>query len=359
MRHGLSFLPDATPSEKSAADYFGDAMALAVEADRAGLASVKMTEHYLRAYGGYCPSPLAFLAAVAARTQRVRLITGCILPAFHHPLQIAAETAMVDALSAGRLEVGFARAYLPYEFDAFRVPLDESRERYEAAIRAVLALWTHERVTMETPFFAFVDATSLPRPTQRPHPPVWAAAVRSRQSFAWIGEQGFRLLVTPSFEPLDALADRIAIYREAFCPREPGATPHVAISLPLFIADSPSDASAEGEHFLARYLDTWADAAESWHHVKSGDYPGYTGMAYGIRSSSPDRLRRQGNVVIGSPDEVVDRIAHIAERLAVQEWLWQVDFGAMPLALSRRTVVHLTEHVLPRLGETARLPPTA
>src|SRR6185312_9074176 len=104
----------------------------------AGFDYVKMTEHYLGNYGGYCPSPLTFLAAVAGQTSRIRLMTGCVLPAFHHPVQLAAHTAMLDALSGGRLDVGFARAWLPYEFQALGVPLDSSRDRFEATIRAVL-----------------------------------------------------------------------------------------------------------------------------------------------------------------------------------------------------------------------------
>src|SRR5438067_12875426 len=112
MQFGLSFLPDATPRTKSPADYYRDAVEFSVKADQAGLQFVKMTEHYLHAYGGYCPSPIAFLSGVATRTRRIRLLTGGILPVFHHPLQLAAETSMLDAISGGRAEVGFARAYL-------------------------------------------------------------------------------------------------------------------------------------------------------------------------------------------------------------------------------------------------------
>ena len=79
MRHGLSFLPDADEDGIPAADYYDMVLDLSVLADDAGLTHVKMTEHYLRPYGGYCPSPLTFLAAVAARTTRIRLMTGCPL----------------------------------------------------------------------------------------------------------------------------------------------------------------------------------------------------------------------------------------------------------------------------------------
>ncbi len=138
MQHGISFLPDSTGEEKSASDYFEEALALCDYADNNGIDSIKTTEYYLHPYGGYCPNPLSFLSAVASRTKNVRLMTGCLLPAFHHPIQIASETSAVDALSRGRLDVGFARAYLPYEFEAFGINIDESRQCYTETIDAEL-----------------------------------------------------------------------------------------------------------------------------------------------------------------------------------------------------------------------------
>src|SRR6266545_1095454 len=116
MQVGLSFLPDCRPHDKSGADYYRDALNLCRIADDAGFGYVKMTEHYLHPYGGYCPSPATFLAAVGAQTSSIRLMTGGVIPSYHHPVQLASQLAMVDALSGGRLDVGMARGYLPYEF---------------------------------------------------------------------------------------------------------------------------------------------------------------------------------------------------------------------------------------------------
>ncbi len=101
MFHGLSLLPDCVPETKAPHDYFRDVLLLSRLADQGGMSHVKMTEHYLGGYGGYCPSPLAFLSAVAAATSRIRLMTGCVLPVFHHPIRLASEAAMVDAISGG------------------------------------------------------------------------------------------------------------------------------------------------------------------------------------------------------------------------------------------------------------------
>ncbi|HEX6372879.1 MAG TPA: LLM class flavin-dependent oxidoreductase [Longimicrobium sp.] len=351
MEFGISFLPDAGPAVRAPADYFADALELAAMADAGGLRAVKMTEHYLHAYGGYCPSPLGFLAAVAARTDRIRLMTGCILPAFHHPLQIASDAAMVDALSGGRLEVGFARAYLPYEFAAFGVPLDESRARFEATIDAVVRLWTEPEVNVETPFFRLAAATSLPRPTQRPHPPVWCAAVRTPESFEWGGRRGFGLLVSALRAPDHALPGMIAAYRRTYRehhPHAPGGE-RVAISVPLFVAPSDARAARESTPYLRHYLGVWAGAAGAWEGVEGKDYPGYAGMAAVIRAATPEGMRRERSAVVGSPARVREVAQWLAEVVGVDEVLWQLDFGSMPHELASRSLALFLDEVLPHL----------
>jgi len=352
MDHGISFLPDAVPETKAAVEYYRDALRLCEIADREGLRRIKMTEHYLGGYGGYCPSPLTFLAAVAARTSQVRLMTGGILPSFHHPVQTASECAMVDAMSGGRLDVGFARGYLPYEFQCFGLDVDQSRDRFERGVDAIVRLWTEECVTMRNAFFAFQRATTLPRPVQRPHPPIWVAAVRSRRSFAWIGEKGFGLLVTTGLTPPEILADHIAIYRESYAPpiHNPGQAAHVTISLPLYVAPSDREASDEADAFLQHYLDVWAKAAEAWNTADSTDYPGYAGLAHAIRGASPAQLREQGCAIAGSPERARDLIQELCERVAVDAIVWQIDFGAMPREPAERSLRLFTSKVLPYMS---------
>jgi alkanesulfonate monooxygenase SsuD/methylene tetrahydromethanopterin reductase-like flavin-dependent oxidoreductase (luciferase family) len=149
MKCGLNFFPSCRPVWKSAEEYFREALDLCELADTLGYATVKIVEHYFRPYGGYSPSPLIFLAAAAQRTSHVRLVTGAVLPAFNHPLKLAAELALVDCISGGRLDAGFARASLPHEFEAFEVSMEESRPRFEEGIAVVFqetaVAWTGRR----------------------------------------------------------------------------------------------------------------------------------------------------------------------------------------------------------------------
>jgi alkanesulfonate monooxygenase SsuD/methylene tetrahydromethanopterin reductase-like flavin-dependent oxidoreductase (luciferase family) len=127
MKFGLNFFPSFRASDYSTAEYFAQCLSLAERADQLGFNSVKTVEHYFFDYGGHSPNPVVFLAAVAARTRRIRPITGAVIPAFNHPVKLAAELAVLDNLANGRLDVGFGRAFIPKEFEVFGVSMDESR----------------------------------------------------------------------------------------------------------------------------------------------------------------------------------------------------------------------------------------
>jgi predicted phage terminase large subunit-like protein len=97
MQFGLNFFPCVEPAEKSAEQYFREAIHLASLTDELGYTHVRQVEHYFKPYGGYSPNPLIFLTAVAQRTRKVRLITGAVLPALDCWRKQAATDEGVDA----------------------------------------------------------------------------------------------------------------------------------------------------------------------------------------------------------------------------------------------------------------------
>src|ERR1700726_1963443 len=206
MQFGVQFFPDVRPEEKSGEAYFQEALDLAEEADRLGFSHVRIVEHYFHYYGGYSPNPMLFLATAAERTRRARLVTGAILPVFNHPLKLAGEIGMLDAISGGRLDVGFARAFLPHEFRRFGRSPDESVARFREGIEQVELLLTRENVTHHGRFHTIENTTSLPRPTQRPRPKFYVAALNTPESFAFAGRMGYSVtaiaLVASRMRPL-------------------------------------------------------------------------------------------------------------------------------------------------------------
>jgi alkanesulfonate monooxygenase SsuD/methylene tetrahydromethanopterin reductase-like flavin-dependent oxidoreductase (luciferase family) len=171
MEFGMQFFPDVGEAQKSGAQYFDEALRLVELRDLYHYTHVRTVEHYFHPYGGYSPNPHVFLAAAAQRTKKARLITGAVLPAFNHPLKIAGEIGMLDAISNGRLECGFARAFLLHEYTCFGISLDESVARFDEGVEQVRRLLEEKNVTLQGRFHSFANVTSLPRPTQKPRPP--------------------------------------------------------------------------------------------------------------------------------------------------------------------------------------------
>src|ERR1700723_3551363 len=214
MQFGVQFFPDVRPEERSAEQYFREALDIAEEADRLGFSHIRIVEHYFHHYGGYSPNPVVFLAAAAQLTKTARLVTGAVLPAFNNPLKLAGELAMLDALCDGRLDIGFARAFLPHEFRRFGVSLDESRARFDEGMEQVRQLLEQENVTPAARFHDFRNVTSLPRPTQKPRPPFYVAALATKESFERAGTAGHGIMAIPMAG--GAMAELLGLYRGAW-----------------------------------------------------------------------------------------------------------------------------------------------
>ncbi len=197
MEFGIQFFPCVEPEVKSAADYWRECLHLAAVGEEVGFTSIRTVEHYFHPYGGYTPNPIVFLAAAAMVTKKARLQTGAVLPVFNNPLKLAGEIGMLDAISGGRLDVGFARAFLPHEFDRFGISMDESRERFTEGVEQIRLLLENENVTSDGKFHSFKNVTSLPRPTQKPRPPFWFATSSSPESFVNAGRLGHGLMTIP------------------------------------------------------------------------------------------------------------------------------------------------------------------
>jgi len=348
MNFGLNFFPSFRAADMSATEYFDQVLRLAERADQLGLSSIKTVEHYFHDYGGSTPNPIVLLSAIAARTRRVRLITGAVIPAFNHPVKLAGELAMLDNLCHGRLDVGVGRAFIPKEFEAFGVRLDESRARFEEGLEIMIRLWTEARVTYRGRFHILRDVRLLPRPVQTPHPPVWVAAIQSRESFVWAGTRGYHLMIVPYAGSMARVADLVAAYREAWqAAGHPPGGERIQSSLHCYLADSHRAAVEGYRGPMLRYLDVFAEAVDSWQGRESAEYAGYDKMVAGIASTTPESLLDQRAALVGTPAEAVELIRYHRTLFGEHEPSLQINFGGMAEAEARRTLELLAGSVMP------------
>ena len=349
MQVGIQFFPDIGPAEKSARDYWQEALRLVGLVDRYGYSHVRTVEHYFHPYGGYSPNPIVFLAAAAQITRHARLVTGAVLPVFGHPLKIAAELAMLDALCDGRLDAGFARAFLPHEFARFGIKLDDSRARFEEGVEQVRLLLEQENVSSTGRFHSFTNVTSLPRPTQQPRPPFFVAALATPESFAKAGAAGYGVMAIPMAG--GAMKDLIGTYREARARAGHEGPGTVMLAFHMLCHRNQDEAEAIARAPLNRYLRSLVAAAADWTDgAQSADYPGYDTVIAALSRETFETQVEKCAAWIGTPERILDTVATYRAQIGAFETAsLQVNFNDVPLAAAEDSMRLFGERVLPRL----------
>ena len=211
MQFGVQFFPSLDHTDKSAADYYAELLAIAEEAEKLGYRHARTVEHYFTRHGGDSPNPIVFLSAVSQRTRTMRLITAA-LPCSIIPSSLPGRSPCSTASPAGRLDVGFARAFLPHEFRRFGISPDELHARFREGLEQIELLLTQENASHRGQYHSFENVTSLPRPTQTPRPKFYIAATQTPELFEFAGRKGYSLMAIP-IGPLGSL---IELYRKAW-----------------------------------------------------------------------------------------------------------------------------------------------
>jgi alkanesulfonate monooxygenase SsuD/methylene tetrahydromethanopterin reductase-like flavin-dependent oxidoreductase (luciferase family) len=347
MEFGIQFFPSVGPELKSGAQYWSEALQLTQRAEELGFTNVRTVEHYFHPYGGYSPDPLIFLTAAAAVTRTIRLVTGAVLPVFNHPLKLAGQIGMVDAISNGRLEVGFARAFLPHEFARFGISMDESLARFDEGLEQVRRLLEEEDVTAHGRFHSFEKATSLPRPTQKPRPPFWIAALATKESFENAGRLGHYLMGIPLVG--QQMADLIKVYRDAWTAAGHPGGGRVMLAFHMFCAESGEEAAAIAREPLNIYLQSIVSAASGWMSgVASKDYPNYQKMIEIISKETFESQVEKGVAWIGTPDDIRKAIASYDRQVGgFESASLQVSFGMISQADAERSMTLFAREVMP------------
>src|SRR5919197_5832732 len=332
MRFGTYYFLQAPPT-LTHADVFRREIEQMAWAEELGFDSVWLTEHHFIEYG-LSVSPAVPAAAAAMRTRRVRIgLAAAILP-FHDPVRLAEELAMVDILSGGRLDVGVGRGNRPVEFEGYRVPQIESRERFEEALGILIRAWTLERFAYEGRHYSIPEVRVIPKPIQRPHPPLWVVCV-SPDTIEATALRGLPMLNSILRGPVDQLVSQRDTYVKA-CKKGGRSDAEIAsllgrwgVSRHIYVA--PSDAQAQAE---TRDAEMWYQDAlrrflipENIDRVHPLLQPGFRTMAERFAKISWEQLVAE-TLAVGSPDTVAAKIEEM-QRLGVGEVLCWMNFGGL------------------------------
>jgi alkanesulfonate monooxygenase SsuD/methylene tetrahydromethanopterin reductase-like flavin-dependent oxidoreductase (luciferase family) len=311
-------------------------------ADAGGFDIVWAAEHHALEMT-IAPGPFQLLAHLAARTSRIRLGTAVVVAPYWHPIKLAGEAALIDLLSGGRLEFGIGKGAYQREFDRLKngMPQNLGVPMMLEMLPALKALWQGD-YAHDGQYWQFPASTSVPKPLQKPHPPIWVAA-RDPGTFDAAVKAGYGVMtwaLTRPFAEVEAYMQRF----EAALAAAPGvARPRFMTMRHTGVYADPAEAEVfvaaiqrQGRQFenlfrnLAPVVDGFPQEPDPALLANQAEY-------------APENLL--ANLVLGAPDQVIAKLKAY-EALGVDHFCYNGAYG-LPLAQQKSSLRLFIDEVLP------------
>ena len=316
-------------------------------ADALGFEAIWLAEHHFSVYG-ICPSLAVLAAALARETRSVRLGTSVVIAPFAHPLRIAEEWAMIDILSEGRLEFGLGRGYQPKEFVGLGVSMERTRERFDECMEVIRRAWTEDRVDFTGEFYRVPNVAVFPKPVQRPHPPLWTAAV-SPDTYRLAAQRGFKILTAPSFTPWDILRKNYDAYHDEWRRTHGSAAgAEIAMNKIIYVAESSRQAREAVREPIRWFFETQAGLIADAEGVPPEQYRFSRRVRENLLSLTDEQALDQA-AIVGDPEEVADKIRAHHEALGISYFMGSFSRGMVDGAKVLRSMRLFGEKVMPAL----------
>ena len=330
MHFGLNMECDYLQG-KSELDAFSDVFAQADLTEAVGLDGVWLAERHFappesgRAIPSVVASPLIMATAIAARTTRLRVGTAVLVVPLGHPVRMAEEIATLDHISQGRLNMGIGRSGFPWAYEGYNIPYAESRERFREFFDVMKLAWTQDRFSYQGKYYTFKDVCLIPKPYQKPHPPLRYAST-TRDGFATMGRLGVPIFAGAGGVTVSELARSIGEYRSAW--REAGhpGDGDVMLRVGIYVAEDQARALSEPRESTMSF----------YGRVRQGLLQ--TAGAFGgeLRAQRAQRLASltyesalRDRLVYGTPDAVAKRLQELREELGLSGVLMEPNVGGL------------------------------
>ncbi len=308
-------------------------------ADQLGFDSITKTSHH-STHPFQALQQLPVLARLTAEVKRARLNAGIVLLALYKPLEVAEHFATLDVLAGGRLIFGAALGYRDVEFQAFGIPKQRRGKVFEENLLALKRLWTEDTVSMQGSHFSLDGASFLPKPLQRPHPPIWigADADAALDRAARLGDCWY---INPHSR-IDTIIRQMEIYKAALDRHGKAFPAELPMRRELFVARTRDEAL----RLCRPYLETKYKAYHAWGQDK--EMPkGDDNLGQDFDALVGDRF------LIGSPVEVTEQVVALARRIGMNHLIASIEWPGMPPQLVLDTMQLLAEEVLPAVRGAA------
>ena len=310
-------------------------------ADEAGFETAWAAEHHgIELNIG--PNPFVTLANWAAYTPRIRLGTAVVVAPYWNPIRVAEEAAITDLMCAGRLELGIGRGAFQYEFDRMGggLTVAESSEYLHALVPELKALWTGD-VESGSALWRYARTTSVPKPLQKPHPPLWIAA-RNPATFAFAMQHGANIMTTPLSNPFSEVVSLGEKLRNTVADHPGRPRPRWMVLRRVCVYERESDWRSVAERALV-YSKRFEGLFSTEGTVNDG-FPEILAVDAGPSGELHLQAMRE-NLVIGTPEQVVEKLEAYAA-IGVDSFGYGGNFG-LPPDVTRRSLELFIDEVMP------------
>jgi alkanesulfonate monooxygenase SsuD/methylene tetrahydromethanopterin reductase-like flavin-dependent oxidoreductase (luciferase family) len=340
MKIGLNFLMQ-TPEKMhtTAEERFKHIFRIIEHGNDTGYASTWFTEHHFSDYG-LTPNPLLLLAKASEVAPNLRIGSAVVVLPIWHPMRVAEDIAMLDVISGGRVEFGIGRGYQPYEFNRFGVDLKKNREMFNEALDIILGSLEQDDFEYEGRFWTIPTTTVMPRPLQRPHPPIWMAAT-SPPTIRQAVMKGYHLMTGTgsTVEELDQRNQYIDYLFQQMGKSSEGIERHATRF--VFCSTNPDDIDEAIDETIWQIRTATAlnqgnhEVVGGRNRAKAVPYPG-----------EPSREVWQERLIFGNPDEVIRRLQRHADA-GITYVFALFDFGGLPQEKGWESMKLFTKEVMP------------
>ena len=311
-------------------------------ADAGGFAIAWAAEHHALEMT-IAPNPFQILTWWAAHTSRIRLGSAVVVAAYWHPIKAAGEAALLDLYSGGRLEFGIGSGAYQREFDRMHPGLKRTDGyRYvREMLPAVKALWKGD-YEHEGELWSFPSATSVPKPVQKPHPPVWIAA-RSPDTYDFAVKHGCNILSWPLTRPMSEVALYKAHLETALADNPGKPRPIFATMRHTVVYDRKEDWEVPVKaamHQFGQFENLFGNLGDV-----AGGFPRAIDLSELEHRSEYDPHMLHRNLLFGTPEEVIAKLGAY-EELGVDHFTYYASLG-LGMKEQKRSLELFIEEVMP------------
>lgn len=351
MRFGwLTLAHSPSPQDDTRAIF--EQLEQATFAEAMGFHGVWLTEHNFTGESVYA-DPIPFAAALAMRTERIRIGFAVIQMALRQPVRLATQLSLLDNLTRGRLDIGVGRGSIfnEYEFIGYGLRSDDSRERMAEALDVMTKAWTATPLDHKGKYFTASLPELRPVPVQRPHPPIWHS-VASAASFRLCGEKGVPILTVRL--PLAQIGVRLGEYAQGLDASglDDAAQKRLLQDAALWrwVYVGESRAAAEDE-LVAALVKTRQHMNHARHDLNPADFrvdPALLNPWTDPSHSDGDGIQfaLRSGTLIGTARDVAEQVAELRQA-GVGHLLCQMSFGYLDHERIKTSMRRFGETVIP------------